>query len=523
MFVLCVLLLVSVLGCKGGTEGPGTTSLDPSAEADPPGDIPAFPFVAHVDQEDITDGKILFDELFVLGDEMFEAEFNGIDGVGVARLPDGTFLDSQFSRVPPGGGRFTGPNGQACVACHNTPFPTSAGEAASNVVQDPSRTGIPPFNIRNTLSLFGSGVLQRLAEEITEDLLAIRDEAALEAQSGGASVTRSLDSKGISFGEISATRDLAGDVTFDVSGLEGVDPDLVVRPFGWKGNTTTLRDFCRGAAMNELGMEPDELVAKDAQGRTDPDGDGVEGELSVGDITAITIYVAAQPVPSSSGFLVSQGLSPPPTVEVAAAVARGGELFDSLGCSSCHVPELRLTDPTFEEPTSRAGGNYFDTEIDPDDTAFDPDRPFRFDLVQQGDRPRLEPHPAGGARARIFGDLKRHNMGSQLADAQPMPVTDASGRPLTVGGNSVEVPEAVFLTAELWGVGNTGPWLHDGRGVTLEEAIFLHGVPIPPAVGDPDRSEAQEARDAFAALPEVDRQAVVAFLKSLVLVSFDEE
>ena len=28
-----------------------------------------------------------------------------------------------------------------------------------------------------------------------------------------------------------------------------------------------------------------------------------------------------------------------------------------------------------------------------------------------------------------------------------------------------------FLTPELWGVGNTGPWLHDGRAATLDEAV----------------------------------------------------
>ena len=72
-----------------------------------------------------------------------------------------------------------------------------------------------------------------------------------------------------------------------------------------------------------------------------------------------------------------------------------------------------------------------------------------------------------------------------------------------------------FLTAELWGVGSTGPWLHDGRAGTLGEAIELHGVDNPPA--GPDRSDAQDERGNYMALSDVDREAVVTFLRSLIL------
>ena len=75
----------------------------------------------------------------------------------------------------------------------------------------------------------------------------------------------------------------------------------------------------------------------------------------------------------------------------------------------------------------------------------------------------------------------------------------------------------------IWGVGSTGPWLHDGRAGTLEEAILLHGVDAPPPAGDPARSEAQEERDAFAALSPGEREALVTFLKSLILFEEPEE
>ncbi len=513
-------------GCGGGGHsgaGGATTSIDAPAGPEPPGDQPGFPFAEHLNQSQITAGDVRFRELFVIGDELFEARFNTLDGVGALQLPDGTALPGRFSRSPPGGGRFTGPNAQSCNACHNTPFGTSAGEPSSNVLQDPSRAGAAPFNTRNTTSLFGAGLLQRLAEEMTEDLLAIRAEVAAAAEPGGPSATRQLSAKGVSFGSITATRDGNSNVSFNFSALEGVSRDLVVRPFGWKGDTPSLRVFCRNAALNELGMEAEELVAKDDSGLADLDGDGVEGELTIGDVTAVTIYVAAQESPTTLESMARRNLLPPPGSEFVSAARRGRELFSQIGCDGCHVPEMRIVDPVFEEPTLRGGGRYFDDKIDRETSSLDPAQPFRFHLGREGDFPRPEPHPDGGLRVALFGDLKRHNMGSQLADAQEQSVVNADGSQAVLDDAPFTVAKSVFLTAELWGVGSTGPWLHDGRATTLEEATLLHGVNEPEPEGNAGRSEAQEEREAFAALSSTDRESVVTFLKSLILFEKKEE
>lgn len=517
---------VLLVSCEGsGSSGGGTavTSLDPPAEPEPPGDQPGFPLIDHVGQADISAGRILFGELFVLGDELFEAAFNSLDGSGVLRLPDMTALPARFSRVPPGGGRFTGPNGQACSGCHNVPFGTAAGEAAANVAQDPAGLGTPPFNLRNTTSLFGSGIVQRLAEEMTEDLIAIRDSAAAAATPGGPPVTMPLTAKGVSFGSITATRSGGGVVTYDISAVTGVSADLIIRPFGWKGDVPNLRQFVRSAARNELGMESDELVAKHPMMLTDPDGDGVEGEFSVGDITALTIYIAAQESPTTFAEMISAGVLAPPGPEFLAQAGRGRAIFESIGCDGCHIPEFHVEDPVLREPTLAGNSGYFDASMAPPATELDPARPATIHLVQEGDFPRPAPHPAGGLRAPIFGDLRRHNMGSHLADAQPQPVANADDSQLTIGATPIVVGVQEFLTPELWGVGDTGPWLHDGRAATLEEAIDLHGVDSPPAIGNPARSDAQEERDAFMALSADDREAVVTFLRSLILVNVEEE
>lgn len=61
------------------------------------------------------------------------------------------------------------------------------------------------------------------------------------------------------------------------------------------------------------------------------------------------------------------------------------------------------------------------------------------------------------------------------------------------------------MSTELWGVGSTPPYLHDGRATTLTEAILLHG------------GDARNTRDAFTALPREQQSNLIRFLANLVL------
>lgn len=69
---------------------------------------------------------------------------------------------------------------------------------------------------------------------------------------------------------------------------------------------------------------------------------------------------------------------------------------------------------------------------------------------------------------------------------------------------------AMFLTENLWGVGSTAPYLHDGRATTLTEAILEHG------------GEAGRARAAFVALTLAEQECLIAFLQNLVLFRMSE-
>lgn len=476
---------------------------------------------AHSDQLTIRSSD--FDEVFEAGDAFFDTEFNLLDGGG-ANVGRG----QRYSRVPradlrgPGEwfnhqpARETGPNAAACTDCHRGPG-DGAGAAGSNVHRDPRRNGIVgQFIQRNTPHLFGGGALQVLAEEMTQALQEQRDNARQQACARGTS-TQALTAKGVSFGSIAATRtsQVPCRVTFNTNGVAGVAADLVVRPYQWKGSVATVRDFVRGASHNELGVTANELLANP---NVDSDGDGVVNEATVGDITALTVYIAAQPRPTTLTELNSAGLlATPLTPAQIAAIVRGFAVFNSPAsrCASCHVPQLLANDPRFFEPSRNP--NYRDVTFpgggNPVAEGLDPQTAISFDLTKDLlDNPSPVPggtslgnfrrNNAGGALVQLFGDLKRHNMGAGLAE----PVDE------------VGTGAATFMTENLWGVGSTSPYMHDGRATTLAEAILEHG-------GEAQASATffRAALEANAANPSDTRAPdLIATLENLVLF-FQEE
>ncbi len=170
---------------------------------------------------------------------------------------------------------------------------------------------------------------------------------------------------------------------------------------------------------------------------------------------------------------------------------------------------MKVADPTFSEPSRVAGYSevLFPDGSNPEAHGLGADTAITFDmrldppnnqvLLEDGGvyhLGALETDAKGDGRARWFSDLKRHDMGPDLSDPSD---------PLGVGAS-------MFMTRSLAGVGSTGPWLHDGRATTLEEAILAHG------------GEAAVSRNAYAAMSEADAARIVTFLKSLILFSADE-
>jgi len=484
------------------------------------------PMAEHLDQAELlalvqnNQTEEAFDEAFEHGDELFETVFNAIDGVG-ANVGNG----QRFTRIPradlsgPGQwakhvpSRATGPNAQACNSCHDQPTDDGAGGAAANVHRDPQHRAILGKMIeRNTPHMFGAGAVQRLAEEMTEKLQSTRDATIANVCAGpsGNSKDASLVAKGVRFGSITVKRVSSGGsacpnsssrrFVISLDRVDGVSADLVVRPYQWKGSVAFLRDFNRDASHNELGMQPVETVGDGVDG----DGDGVADEFTVGDMTALAVYLASQPRPVTKAELAALNLTPPLTPQEQTSIANGAAKFRFAGCDSCHKPALGLDDAMFSEPSQNA--NYRDAVFpggqDPVARGVTPLFPVTVDLtldlpdnridVGGGQIVNLGNHVSdgnGGAIVSLYGDLKRHYMGTGLAE----PIDE------------VGTGAAVFLTENLWGVGSTAPYLHDGRATTLTEAILEHG------------GEAASARAAFQNLSEANQHDVIAFLDSLVL------
>ena len=107
-------------------------------------------------------------------------------------------------------------------------------------------------------------------------------------------------------------------------------------------------------------------------------------------------------------------------------------------------------------------------------------------------------------------------MGPRLAE----PVNEIAGddvTPIPPSPRNRHTPDT-FLTENLWGVGSTAPYLHDGRATTLAEAIIEHA-----ASNSDTASEARGARAAYLARSLSDKQALIAFLENLVLFKLEEE
>ena len=111
-----------------------------------------------------------------------------------------------------------------------------------------------------------------------------------------------LSTKGVDFGFLTARPN----GTIDTSEIEGVDRDLIIKPFTQKGVVISLRVFTNNAMNHHHGMQSSErfLDKEDVHkamdvlsDMNDYDGDGVENELSSGDITAVTLFQATLKIP----------------------------------------------------------------------------------------------------------------------------------------------------------------------------------------------------------------------------------
>ena len=447
-------------------------------------------------------------ELLEHGKLLFDAQWTSQEGSGrpltkgtgapIADPNDPLVFPRAFNRV-------SARDANACAGCHNAPFGSSGGggdfvtgvfvlgqrfdfatfdhadplPTKGTVQEDGSPTTLQSIaNYRATLGMFGSGYVERLSIEMTDDLRAIRD-TLLPGQQAD------LVAKGVAFGKLE--RRLDG--SWDTSLVEGLPvpslassgpsdpPTLTIQPFHQAGAVVSLRQFSNNAYNHHHGIQTTERFGLNA----DPDGDGFENEMTRADVTAVSMFQATMPVP---------GRVIPRDKVIEEAIWDGEQAFDRIGCVNCHVPSLPLESSVFVEPNpNNPPGN-----LQTGGAA-----PLAVDLNSKKlPGPRLSSR-RGVTWVPAYTDLKLHDICSGPGDpnAEPLDMLQPAGSPEFFAGNRM------FLTKKLWGAANEPPYFHHGQFTTLREAILAHD------------GEALVERQAFEALSAYERDAVIEFLKSL--------
>jgi hypothetical protein len=388
----------------------------------------------------------------------------------------------------------------SCAACHGRPR-GSAGHGGDVVTRPDSR---------DAPHLFGLGLQEQLADEMTTALRAIRAEALNSAVADEMAVTLPLVAKGVNFGSITANPD----ATVDTSAVVGVDPDLRIRPFFAQGLTISIREFAIGAFNAEMGLEGfdnDLIQAANGADVLTPSGMLLSGsidKIEIAPVGSITedgdLDEAVDEIPESIADFMEfyllhyfkAGTQVTPTNS--AAVTMGRATFTSIGCNGCHRPtftiasdrrvaDLETNFSDFNPMAPAMSGNPFNRMF-AQATAFVVETDDGLEL------PTLKRHTNHSFVVRnIFTDFKRHDLGPNFHER-----------------NYEGTLSTLFITEPLWGVGTTAPYAHDGRSDTLEDVILRHG------------GEAQTARDAFASLSPTAKSFVIDFLQSLVLFPPDD-
>jgi hypothetical protein len=377
----------------------------------------------------------------------------------------------------------------SCAACHA--MPRGSAGAGGDVVTRPDS--------RNAPHLFGLGLKEMLADEMTSDLRSIRAQGIQLARDSRRTVQANMRTKGVDYGFLLISP--SGSV--NTSNLDGIDPDLRIRPFFLHGETISIREFLVGAFNAEMGLEAvdnellgasrgsrfttpsgmvldgsiDRIEAPPTTGTTDDDdGDGVTNEIPTSIVDFMEFYLL-------NYFKAGLG-------QVTSSVQNGRSVFGQIGCTSCHRPDFTIN----RDRRVADLETVFDTQRGIFNRLFATATPLFTQTTDNPSLPTLK-RPIGGSFTvrNIYTDFKRHDLGPNFHER-----------------NYDGTTRREFLTTALWGVGSTSPYGHDGRSMTLTEVILRHG------------GEAQASRNAFANLSTTNRNFVLEFLNSLILFPPDD-
>ncbi len=214
--------------------------------------------------------------------------------------------------------------------------------------------------------------------------------------------------------------------------------------FGWKNQHASLVSFSADAYKNELGItSPLQPTENTSNGNPvdlydtvpDPENNGA-------DVEAFARFMRASKAPPRDEQLAAT-----------ADAQAGSQLFDQVGCNSCHVRSI-ITAPA---GTVINGGAF------------------------------TVPPALGSKIIHPFGDFLLHDVGTGDGIVQNGGLSTANK----------------MRTAPLWGVRTRNQLMHDGQSLTFDDAILRH------------RGEATAVTHKFRALSKTQKELLITFLKSL--------
>ena len=469
-------------------------------------------------------------QLIQYGAQLFNARFTAQEGAGRPKSKGtGAPISDPSSPLvfPRNFDRLSSPDANSCSGCHNVPIAGAGGDRVTEVFVLAQRFDHLTFdhsdgittrgavdesgkfvtmdnatNERKTIGMNGSGFVEMLARQMTADLQAERD-----ATPAGNS-TR-LSSKGVSFGILThkadgtwTTAQVQGLAAPSLSSNGATPPSLIIRPLHQVGNVVSVRQFSNNAFNHHHGMQSEERFGLNA----DPDGDGFTNELTVADLTAVSLYQATLSVP---GRVIPND----PAVEHANLM--GEAVFNKIGCATCHAT-LPLTPNNNPGLPGQPGWIYFEPNPYNPDTG--PNSPnlqlgptnypvsapaLAVDLTSKMlPLPRLRVQQ-GSVMVPAYTDLKLHDI-SATSNPATDPECESLDQNQPAGSPGFFAGNCKFITRKLWGFYNQGgAFMHHGKFTTAREAVEAHN------------GEALSQRLAFDGLPPHLQNDVIEFLKSL--------
>ena len=344
-------------------------------------------------------------------------------------------------------------NARACVDCHQNPVSGGSSQfteirAGHNDANGNFVAATVPINdganiIANRSIINDRALIPQAQEHIpdTENIRALR--AALNNLGDG--LVEAIDDKtlqAIAQHQVDVSEGRIHGEAVEVPVLEAPGQTRIGR-FGWKDQHSSLLSFIGDAYLNEMGVT-NRLRPKDVTtvGKTTSDPEDVPDNIGLADIDHFAQFVRGTKAPPRD-----------PALAATAASQAGQQLFERIGCVTCHVGTI-VTAPT---GTVINGGAF------------------------------TVPEALGNKIVHPYGDFLLHDIGTGDGIVQNPPQDTANK----------------LRTVPLWGLRMHPRHMHDLRSLTLEDAIERH------------RGEADEVRERFRQLSPAAKQQLITFLNSL--------